>query len=322
MKVKVLVLVTAVVGGYFLISQNSNESLPSAAQKTDTLSQSVSQSDSQSLLTHHSQQGAAQAVLNEYTLSSETLLLFDGVIARSESKEREVLINALESDLKEMKLTAKASERLLALFGRYIDYKTALASVKEAVGEAKPFSSDDMESKLFAIQNLRLDYFSQEEIVALFGEQQLYDEMALARLRIEQDKSLTSDQKQQLLEDNIAQLPDDMKASLQPSIDIRKVQQIKSESASLSREQRLARFSAEFGEEAGQRLLAAQDKAQNWNQRVTSIKSQIERLHSDLELTEESRIAQIKALKEGHFSPQELKRLDVFLRNPQLLQAM
>lgn len=320
MKLRAVALGVAVIVGvyYFTTSDDSVNTQSQSQNLSSVTNQHAVTSQHNKEKTSSAEVATEAAFGKEYVLSSDTLVLFDQVIAQSESKEHDDLLEALVNTLTSMSLNTASIEWVSELFSRYVQYKATLASVK-SVSHAQPFSSDDMESKLFAIQGLRQDYFSQEEILTLFGEQQLYDEMALARLRIQQDKGLSAEQKQQLLEDNIAQLPEAMKTALQPSMDIRRVQSIKAESSELTREQKLARFSAEFGEEAGQRLLAAQDKAQSWNNRVTQIKSQIALLQGDAELTDESRLAQIQALKEGHFSAQELKRLDVFLRNPQLL---
>ncbi|MCY7294658.1 lipase secretion chaperone [Alteromonas sp. a30] len=308
---------------YWLFQSETNES-------GSLLSASTTNQKEKPVLANHStsvnagdkksQSLSADVALVDYKISAETLHLFERIISESESKEKDLLLDALNAELVKMNIMQNVIDKIKALFSRYIDYKAALAQVKEQEHE-RPFSSDDMESKLFAIKQLRLDYFSQMEIDQLFREQQLFDEMALARLRIQQDADLTEAQKQQLLEDNIAQLPEHMKAALQPSLDIRKVQAIKKSAQGLSREQKLARFSAEFGQEAGQRLLAAQDRQQEWGRRVTHIKSEIETINQNEALSAEQKLEKIQALKGRDFSKQELKRLDVFLRNPQLLTS-
>lgn len=255
----------------------------------------------------------------DYVLSAETLALFDQLIDENEERDEQSLLATLQQYLLDAGFSLDSIYRVQDVFSRYIEYKKALSGVKNKSHESL-FSSEHMQDKLFAMDNLRRDFFSEEEIQALFGEQSEYDQMALERLRIEQDKGLTPHQKQQLLEDNVAQMPDNMQQAFQPSIDIRKVQRIKEDSKGLSREQRLARFSAEFGEQAGQRLMVTMEKQDKWNQRVSKLKNQMALVNNNEGLTAQQKLKQINSMKNESFSEQERRRLDVFMRNPKLLE--
>lgn len=259
-----------------------------------------------------------QGESNEYQLSAATLALFDEIIAGNEERDQPLMLKELHRWAMQNGYSSETSDILQELFTRYVQYKDALSEIK-SLDHEQLFSADHMSDVLYAMQQLRLDYFSAEEIQALFAEQNEYDEMALARLRIQQDKDLTPEQKQQLLQQNIAQLSESAREALQPSMEIRKLQALKQEAQSLTKEQRLARLSAEYGEEAAQRLSATLDNADHWQQRVSGFKQKIQHIHSDTSLTPEQKEQQILALREEEFTAQEQKRLDVFLRNPQLL---
>ena len=269
----------------------------------------------------HSQQAHSSnnsELISEYELSEHTLALFDSVIAQSDVKDPALLVEQLVEQLRLAGYADSVIEWLSELFSRYIDYKSQLGAVKTATTD-RLFSADHMQDTLDSLSRLRTDYFTDDEITALFGTQDEYDQMALARLRIQQDDDLSAAQKQQLLEENIAQLPEQVRESLAPSLDIRKLQVIKSESETLTREQRFARLSAEYGDEAAQRISDALDEKTSWNNRVKEFQSTLDALRSDESLTEQQIKERIAELKSTSFSDNEKRRLDVFLRNPQLL---
>jgi len=254
----------------------------------------------------------------EYQLSESTLLLFDNLIAEVEQKFPAVLTEKLQGWMKQAGLSLASQAMLQDVFIRYIEYKRALSEVKSSGHEAY-MSSVHMADILESIENLRYEWFSEEEIAALFSATQSHDESALARLRIREDSSLSATDKNHLIAQSIAELPAAEQAAFQPSLQIRRAQQLRAETANLSKEQRLARLSAEFGDETGARLNQVFTEQDAWKDRVMDFRSQLTSLQDNVQLSQYEREDQIRLLKTRMFNALELKRLDVFLRHPELL---
>lgn len=253
-----------------------------------------------------------------YLLSESTLLLFDNLIAEVEDKSLHVLLDNLQQWMQQANLNLASQAMLQDVFSRYVKYKQALSEVKSA-GHDAYMSSAHMTDILEAVENMRYEWFSEQEIALLFSSKQSHDNSALARLRIREDNSLSPAEKNRLIAESIAQLPEAEQVAFEPSLQIRKAQQLKAETADMPREQRLARLSAEFGEEAGQRLDNVYAQQDAWKNRVQDFRQQLRSLQDDEQLSQQERDEQILALKSHLFDERERKRLDVFLRNPALL---
>lgn len=253
-----------------------------------------------------------------YQLSESTLLLFDNLIAEVEDKSLHVLLDNLQQWMQQANLNLASQAMLQDVFSRYVEYKQALSEVKSA-GHDAYMSSAHMADILEAVENMRYEWFSEQEIALLFSAKQSHDNSALARLRIREDNSLSPAEKNRLIAESIAQLPEAEQVAFEPSLQIRKAQQLKAETADMPREQRLARLSAEFGEEAGQRLDNVYAQQDAWKNRVQDFRQQLRSLQDDGQLSQQERDEQVLALKSHLFDERERKRLDVFLRNPALL---
>ena len=291
----------------------------SASTANEQVEQTQSATQVMATAVARSQTEARQAGV-EYQLSESTLLLFDNLIAEVEQKFPAVLTEKLQVWMKQAGLSLASQTMLQDVFIRYIEYKRALADVKSSGHEAY-MSSVHMADILESIENLRYEWFSEQEITALFSAKQSHDESALARLRIREDGSLSAAEKNQLIAQSIAELPEAEQAAFQPSLQIRKAKQLQTETASLSEEQRLARLSAEFGEEAGARLNQVFTEQDAWKDRVDDFRSKLTSLQNNVQLSQHEREDQIRLLKTSMFNALELKRLDVFLRHPELLDS-
>lgn len=316
----VVFILLALVTSYYWIDRQPEGVVSSSVAAVHSQAQEAeSNVVSTSLASRANVSDAQVESIADYVLSAQTIGLFDQLISDSIDRDEQQLLQALYDFLTTAGYSKSSVLMVQDVFARYIEYKKALGTVKSAEHESL-FSSEHMEDTLFALDNLRKDYFSEHEIDVLFSEQNEYDQMALERLRIQQDNDLTPAQKQQLLEENIAQLPEETRQAFQPSINIRKLQRIKEESKHLSREQRLARLSAEFGEIAGQRLMSTMDKQTDWNRRVDDVHQGIQSIQQHQDLTDAQKNEQIIQLKNERFTEQEQKRLDVYLRHPKLLK--
>jgi lipase chaperone LimK len=90
---------------------------------------------------------------------------------------------------------AREAKRLLAAYWRY---KAALGEL-EATLPQPAGAAAALRQRMVARQQLRAQYFTASEMAGLFGFDDAYDQDAVARLEISQDKSLTEQQRQQKL---------------------------------------------------------------------------------------------------------------------------
>jgi lipase chaperone LimK len=223
---------------------------------------------------------------------------------------------------KSLVLNVSDQSYLLALFARYRDYQLALVEFKKHspnIGE-----NIQIEQSLVFIEqvhDMQYDYFSDTEIAAFFDQDNAYDQQALARVSIRQDSSLSAAQKQQLLEHQISQLTELERQALMPSL---QVQQIVQQIAEQVNGQSLQPL--DMSPEVTARVQALTQAEQQWQQRVREYQAfQTSNANIDAadlnHLDEKARLEKMQAYRQQHFSPQELKRLQVFLANPSLLDA-
>ncbi len=100
-----------------------------------------------------------------------------------------------ELDRKLRPIPAAQARRLLE---SYLQYKRALADVERGLApQATPLAG--ARARLAALQQLRHDYFTEQEIAGLFGASDAYDNDALARMEIDAATNLTPEQRKQQL---------------------------------------------------------------------------------------------------------------------------
>ena len=146
---------------------------------------------------------------------------------------------------------------LTELFERYLEDKTQLQNLYT---ERLDLASD-FEDRLDELDMLRSELFSLLEISLLFDNEEVWDRHAIERLRINQNASLSKLQKAQQVEQQLEQLPDDMKRAVAPTQHLRKINQIVSSTA-LNSGHEYNQLAAEFGDDAAQRIVAV-NQSQN-----------------------------------------------------------
>ena len=193
------------------------------------------------------------------------------------------------------------------LFTRYLAYKMALVSIDgTSVTNMQQFS-DRMDDLLL----VREQHFTPAEQEVLFAREQAWDEGALRRLQINQDPTLHKEQKMILIEQQIESLPAQLKASLQPTLQLRKLARVRQQygpDSSLDYNQ----LAAEFGSQAADRLLALAEQRSLWQQRLAEYQQQAARLST--QLNGDELLQQIEQLRQTMFSANEQKRLTVHLQ--------
>ncbi|MEP4892093.1 MAG: lipase chaperone [Aliiglaciecola sp.] len=194
---------------------------------------------------------------------------------------------------------------LTELFSRYLEYKKSLINIDGA----SPTDTLSFRSRMDDLVMLREQFFGQAEIEMLFAREQAWDEAALQRLAIRQDENLSAEQKRMLLEAHIEALPDSLKNSLTPTLQLAKLTSLHQQSPAQT--STYNDYAAEFGDEAAQRLMALQQKRANWQQKLADYQSEVNRLSAQYSSTQLTN--KVQTLRDKMFTKNEQKRLQVLV---------
>ncbi len=198
-------------------------------------------------------------------------------------------------------LTLNDCAKVADLFKRYIDYKQALANIDDTQQQTVA----EISIRLEQLADVRNAFFSEQEIMVLFGEENRWQQSALQRLAIRQDPSLSEQQKQQLLNLHYQSLQGAEAAAITPSLQLEKV-------VSLNKSEQIDDYNllaAEFGADAAERLIALKERQAAWQLKMAKFDSERTELANRLsgsKLTEA-----INGLKTDMFTENEIKRLKV-----------
>ncbi|WDE00206.1 lipase secretion chaperone [Thalassomonas actiniarum] len=244
---------------------------------------------------------------SQLTLNLALRYRFDDIIHQHQisGKSLENLLLALTTRLN---LTPNAGENLQALFQRYRQYLSAMSVLKANV-PAVDRVIDLIESRLFLQQvyDLQSQYFSELEIRAFFAHEKNYNRQTLERVAIRQDTSLDKEQRQMLIEHQLSQLEPEELAPLQPTLTARKITRL----LTGEREQDLT-----LAPEVSAKIRVTREKKRLWQQKVKSYQQKIAAMgHRD----NDGYSLELENYRLQHFSDNELKRLKVFLKHPELL---
>ncbi|MCV2885521.1 lipase chaperone [Aestuariibacter sp. AA17] len=185
---------------------------------------------------------------------------------------------------------------------RYLDYKLALA----AIDSGMVHTAIEAQQRLIDVSRLQDEYFSEIERHALFTEEHTRDSLALQRMQLMQDKTLSEAARQTLLEAHFETMPEEHKRHFTPSFELQKAITLTQQPNNYNA------LAAEFGDEVATRLQASRQRKENWLARVEEVK----RLFA-AELSEASD-SEKQIYLDNHFTLNEQKRLHVYLAYPSL----
>lgn len=205
---------------------------------------------------------------------------------------------------------------LTALFERYLIYKIQLQNLDtEQLNLASEF-----EDRLDKLDVLRHQLFSAREISLLFNNEEVWDRHAIQRLRINQDASLTKQQKAQLVQQQLEQMPEQMKQAVLPTQQLRNINQITSTTATNSSDE-YNQLAAEFGDDAAQRLVAVNQTQNTWLKKIQLFQQRNDDLKQQFNQDTGDYIQALSQLKQYMFEDNEQKRLQVYIANPKLIKS-
>jgi lipase chaperone LimK len=134
---------------------------------------------------------------DELVVDAELTRLFDYYLAGQGEKTLAEIRLETEREL-ERRLKPHAAREAKRLLASYWRYKEALGELEAKLPKASGAAAA-LRQRMAARQQLRAEYFTAREIAGLFGFDDAYDQDAVARLEISQDKSLTEQQRLQKL---------------------------------------------------------------------------------------------------------------------------
>lgn len=238
---------------------------------------------------------------------------FDAFILQQDSTDIDLLLARYEVYLKPMELSTRGIAYALDLFGRYLNYKVELADLD--VGSAQGLPVEVIRRRFARLDGLRDQWFSAEENDYLFAQERSYDEAALHRYAITQNKALSRKEKKQKIIAHFNQLDENDKVGLEATVTLDSIQDIRKMPKGLQYNE----LAAVIGVEAAGRMLETWQRQDEWKQRMVDIREQVREIQSDESMSSNLRTQLIAEMLNSEFTQQELRRVRVFLENPDLL---
>lgn len=240
--------------------------------------------------------------------------LFDYFFTTDGEESLDTIVVRLE-ELLEKHLPASASIRAIEVLHQYLNQKKSEIELSRQIDE--DFKAAGEQPSIWEmkrlLRDLRASNLDAEVYEAFFGIENQRDDYTLSRLQIQQDSSLTDEERATALIEAEQHLPIDEQKQFAEERQIKQVfadvQAANAEGASKSeifhiREQA-------FGAETAERYAEADKKVSSWDSRVSTYRAEREAILTIDGLTDDDKENQIEQLRQQHFQGNELKRIPV-----------
>jgi lipase chaperone LimK len=191
-----------------------------------------------------------------------------------------------------------------ALLDRYLGYR------REGARRLSDEGARDIERRYEELRDFRRSWFGAKTADALFADQDASSRATIERRRIQNDASLSPDERRRrlsLVEDGLSpELRRARAEALAPIEGLEKERALREQGAP-EQAVREARVSA-FGEEGAQRLENLDRERASWRQRYEAYRAERQAIEGNASLDEGARARAIEALRERSFSPNEQVR--------------
>ncbi|MEN9866084.1 MAG: hypothetical protein RL748_1674 [Pseudomonadota bacterium] len=237
--------------------------------------------------------------------------LFDYYLSALGEKSLDAIKIETEREL-DRKLSPQAAAQAKKLLARYLDYKRELAEVEKKLPAGKS-QADAIRARLNALNQTRARFFSAQEITGLFGFTDAYDRDALARIEVEENKTLTPEQKEQALTKLDQQLPPEVREARDAPLKLARLEeQVSQMRAKGGSDQDVYQLRAKaFSPEAAARLAEVDREEAQWQARIKTYLAERNRIKQSNQ-PEAQQLAAISALRQQQFSEQEQIRLPAY----------
>ena len=195
-----------------------------------------------------------------------------------------------------------------ALFAKYLEYKSALTAL-DVQFDTTSISAEDLRALNQALLDLQTQFFSESEISILFTHDNKMREIALEKLLLKQE-GLEEQEYQQRLESYLSEQPDYVQSSHQNQVLLQQL----SSSEVLDEQGKYLKRNELVGEEATQRLEALDQQRASFENSLYIYFSERNDILNDSALSEIEQKETIAQLREAHFQPQQLRRVEAIER--------
>lgn len=255
-------------------------------------------------------------------LNAELLRLFDYYLSTLGQRQlSEIILQVRQELAQRLSLKPQALAQALALFERYLAYKRALTAAPKPSLLAQQSQAALMQQTLAFVEQCRAQYFSADEIRALFADEQARDADAYQRMLIFENKQLSQAQKLAQYQALDQALSPAMRAERNAPLFIHQVeQQVAQMRANGSDEQAIYQFRAmNFSADAAARLTELERDEARWQQRIANYQAQAQQILNQTNAATSSgnaisqlQQAQLARLREQSFSVEERPRLAAY----------
>lgn len=195
-----------------------------------------------------------------------------------------------------------------ALFAKYLEYKSALTTL-DVQFDTTSISAEDLRALNQALLDLQSQFFSESEISILFTHDNRMREIALEKLLLKQE-GLDEPEYQQRLESYLSEQPDYVQTSHQNQVLLPQL----SSSEGLDEQGKYLKRNELVGEEATQRLEALDQQRESFEGALEIYFVERNDILNDSALSEIEQKETIAQLREAHFQPQQLRRVEAIER--------
>ncbi|CAK3871237.1 lipase chaperone [Vibrio sp. 10N.286.55.E10] len=195
-----------------------------------------------------------------------------------------------------------------ALFAKYLEYKSALTTL-DVQFDTTSISAEDLRALNQALLDLQTQFFSESEISILFTHDNKMREIALEKLLLKQE-GLEEQEYQQRLESYLSEQPDYVQSSHQNQVLLQQL----SNSQGLDEQGKYLKRNELVGEEATQRLEALDKQRADFEGALEIYFVERNDILNDSALSTIEQQETIAQLREAHFQPQQLRRVEAIER--------
>ena len=254
-----------------------------------------------------------QDAADQLVVNAELGHLFDYYLAGLGEQSLAAIQAEIGREL-DRRLRPSAAAQAKLLLEHYLQYKRALVDVERGLTPADAPASAPAAAarqRLEAMQRLRHDYFTEQEITGLFADSDAYDSAAIARMEIMADTSLTPEQRKQKLAALDARLPASVREDREaPTRVLRLEESVQQARAKGADDNEVYRLRAAALSPAAAARLADLDREQaDWKRRISDYQAQRKQLMNGPAAPSEAALQQ---LRDAGFTPDEQKRLAAY----------
>lgn len=239
--------------------------------------------------------------------------LFDYYLSTVGEQSIEAITAQIQAEL-QRRLAPNQLPKAQRLLGLYIAFKRELVDL-EAKPELAGSGVGAVRRRMLAMQDVRARYFSADEVEGMFGSEDAYDMDAVARLEIDQDPTLSAQQKQQRLAALDAAMTPSLRKEREASYVVARLeQQVQDLRAKGASEDEIYRMRAQaFDPQAAARLADVDREEADWKARIAQYQDQRARLlQTQAQATAAERQASLAQLQQSLFSEAERPRLSAY----------